>query len=232
MKTLYYRHKWMQILFGVLFLAAGILIIVFALNNNDNISKWLSIVLAIGLFIFAASSIFSGIFSLKEKYFDPGFIIGDICIAIGVVLIVFPTMIGDFIVIFVGTLLTTIGTVFLGEAVAMIFFRRPKFSIASFFLLGAVFLALGILSYAFKEDAQTVIYVAVGAIMALVGVVQAIFGIVATSKEAKAKRDISEQEQIKKDDAVDVKEVELDIENSSTTPEIIDVSSEDKKVDA
>ena len=217
MKTLYARHKWMQIIFGALFLAAGILMIVISLNESNDqqtIAKWLSIVYAVSLFLFGATCIFSGVFSLKNKYFDPAFIYGDVAIAVGVVLCVHNTMINDFIVIFVGTLLTTIGVVFLGEAVAMIFFKRPKPSIAAFFLLGAAFLTFGILSYVFQEEALTVIYVGVGGIMCVIGFIQIIFGIVSTIKAKKIANDIASQNPI-------VEQPEEEI------PQIVDVQPND-----
>lgn len=207
----------MQIVFGGLFLAAGIVMIVIALNESNNqetIAKWLSIVYAVSLFLFGATCIFSGVFSLKNKLFDPAFIYGDLAIAIGVVLCVKTTMINDFIVIFMGTLLTTIGVVFLGEAVAMIFFKRKKIAIALFFLLGAAFLTLGILSYVFQKEALNVIYVGVGAIMCLIGVIQIIFGIVATIKAKKLANDIAEQNPI-----VDNTNEEI--------PQIVDVTPND-----
>jgi len=193
MKTLYARHKWMQIVFGGLFLGAGIAIIIISLNFPDNIAKALSVILAITLFLFGVSCIFSGVFSLKSKYFDPAFIYGDLAIALGVLLCIHNTMIQDLLVVFVGTLLTTIGVVFLGEAVAMIFFKRPKPSIVVFFLLGAAFLTFGVLSYVYQNEATQVIYIATGALMALVGFIQIIFGIVATIKAKKIANDIAEQ---------------------------------------
>ena len=215
MKTLYEKHKWMQIVFGALFLAAGILVIIFSLNWPENIAKALSVILAISLFLFGASCIFSGVFALKNKYFDPAFIYGDLAIAIGVVLCVHNLMIGDFIVLFAGTILVTIGVVFLGEAVAMIFFKRPKPSIVAFFLLGAIFLTLGVLSYVYNGEAQTIIYIATGAIMALVGFVQIIFGIVATIKAKKIAKDIASQNPVVTDN------------NENENPQVIDVQPND-----
>ena len=217
MKTLYSRHKWMQIVFGALFLAAGILMIVIALNENNDqqtIAKWLSIVYAVSLFLFGATCIFSGVFSLKKKYFDPAFIYGDLAIALGVVLCVHNTMINDFIVVFVGTLITTIGVVFLGEAVAMIFFKRPKPSIVVFFLLGAAFLTLGILSYVWQKEALNVIYVGVGGILCLVGVIQMVFGVVATIK-ARNTLPVQDNEEVQPEPVGEI----------SQQPEVIDVEA-------
>ena len=216
MKTLYDKHKWMQIVFGGLFLLSGAAIIVISLNWPDYIAKSLSVILAISLFLFGASCIFSGIFALKNKYFDPAFIYGDLAIALGVVLCVHNTMIQDLIVLFVGTILTTIGVVFLGEATSMIFFKRPKPSIVLFFLLGALFLTLGVLSYVFQQEATTIIYIATGGIMCLVGVWQIIFGIIATARAKKIANDIAEQNPV----VIDNNPVE-------ETKQVVDVDTND-----
>ena len=212
MKTLYARHKWMQIVFGALFLLAGIAVIVIEYNWPDYTDRSLSVVLAVALFIFAAACIFSGVFSLKNKYFDPAFIYGDLAVALGVVLCVKNTMITEILVIFIGTILTTIGVVFLGEAVSMIFFKRPKPSIVLFFLLGALFLTLGILSYVFQQEALQIMFYGTGAVMCLVGVVQMVFGTVATIKAKKVAKDIADQNPVVIDN-VDQEEV----------PQIVDV---------
>ena len=219
MKTLYARHKWMQIVFGLLFAAAGVVIIIVALNNKEYISKVLSIAYAVALFLFGATCIFSGVFSLRDKYFDPAFIYGALSIAIGVVLCTNSEMISQFIVVFVGTILVTFGVVYLGEATSMIFFKRPKFFIAMFFVLGAAFVTMGVLTYCFQVEAEIVVYVAVGAISCLVGLIQIVFGTWATLKMAKVRKDINEQQAKFSPEAIEVKNPE--------NPEVIDAKVND-----
>ena len=84
-----------------------------------------------------------------------------------------------------------------------------------FFLLGALFLTLGILSYVFSEEATVVIYVATGALMCLVGVIQIIFGIVATVKAKKIADDIVNQTDV------------VVLDNEEPNPQIIDATTND-----
>lgn len=177
MKTLFAKHKWMQLVYGGLLIAAGIVIIVIALNQEQEISKILSIVLAIALFIYAAALLFTGVFSLKKKYFDLAFIYSVVFIAIGVTLLVNPTMIGQFITIFIATMLCAAGVIEIGEATAMVFFKRPIFFIVAFYLLGAILITLGVLCFSFQDNVQKIIYVASGGILALAGVVELILGV-------------------------------------------------------
>ena len=191
MKTLFAKHKWMQLIYGLLLLVAGILIIVFAFNDQDNISMWLSVVAAVALFIYSAALMFSGVFSLKKKNFDIAFIYAVLFVSIGVVLISKPEILGEFIVIFVATLLTAFGVIEVGEATAMIFFKRPVFFIVLFYLLGAAFITLGVLSFVFKERVQQIVYVGIGVLLILSSLVEITFGtigLVAAIKLSKAEK--------------------------------------------
>ena len=216
MKTLFSKHKWMQLVYGALLLGAGILIIVIANNNPNDFSKWLSIVLSIALFIYASALLFSGVFSLKKKLFDISFVYAVIFVAIGVTLLVNPTMIGQFVTIFIATLLCGSGLVEMGEATAMVFFKRHKFFIVLFYILGAALIALGVLAFVFQNDAQKVMYVASGAILAGVGVVELILGVVSLFKNRKEKKDDKEVEDKKEKDE----------------PKLLEENKESNKIDA
>ncbi|MCR4880277.1 MAG: DUF308 domain-containing protein [Bacilli bacterium] len=191
MKTLFAKHKWMQLIYGALLLAAGILVIVFAINDKDNISKWLSIITSISLFIYAAALLFTGVFSLKEKLFDLAFIYSVVFIAVGVVLLCNQEMIGKFITIFVATLITAMGVVEIGEATSMVFFKRPVFFIVLFYILGAAFIALGVLAFCFQEQVEQIVYVGIGILLCLTAVLELILGfhgLILASKVEKFKK--------------------------------------------
>lgn len=193
MKTLFSKHKWMQLIYGLLLATAGILIIVFAINDKDNISKWLSIVVAIALFIYAAALLFSGVFSLKKKLFDIAFLYSVFCVAMGVVLLCNTEMIGKFITIFVATLLCGMGVVEIGEATAMIFFKRPVVFIVIFYILGAAFITLGVLSFSFQENVEQIIYIAVGGILILSALVEITLGTISLFKHQEIEADNNEE---------------------------------------
>ena len=196
MKTLFAKHKWMQLVYGGLLIAAGIVIIVIALNQEQEISKILSIVLAIALFIYAAALLFTGVFSLKKKYFDLAFVYSVVFIAIGVTLLINPTMIGQFITIFIATMLCAAGVIEIGEATAMVFFKRPIFFIIAFYLLGATLITLGVLCFSFQDNVQKIIYVASGVILALVGLIELALGVYSLIKHKDYKDDEDDKDVI------------------------------------
>ena len=214
MKTLFAKHKWMQIVYGALLAGAGIAVIAIALNNPENITKWLSIIVAICLFLYSAALMFSAVFSLKKKIFDIAFLYVVAFIAIGVVLLTNPEMIGSFITIFVATMLCAAGVIEIGEATAMIFFKRPKFFIVLFYVLGAAFITLGVLSFSFQVEVQQVIYVASGGLFVIAGVIELFLGFVSILR--KKDEAIIDAELDEKEDAPKVK----DKEEETKTPEL------------
>ena len=192
MKTLFMKHKWMQLVYGILLAVAGVLLIVFAINDQKNVATWLSVIAAITLFIYALALLFTGIFSLKDRYFDLAFIYAVVFIAIGVVLLCNTEIISQFITVFVATLLCGLGAVEVGEATAMVFFKRPKPFIVIFYLLGAIFITLGVLAFAFKNQVEQIIYVSVGILICITAVLEMILGvrgIFTASKEAKEEKE-------------------------------------------
>ena len=236
MKTLFAKHKWMQLIYGALLLVAGILVIVFAINDKENISKWLSIVVAITLFIYSAALMFSGVFSLKKSYFDVAFIYTVVFISIGVVLLCNTDMIGKFITVFVATMLTALGVVEIGEATSMIFFKRPVFFIVLFYLLGAAFITLGVLAFCFQENVEQIVYVIIGILLCLTAVLELILGargLFIAIKEAKQEKDkvidveVSEPESKEKEPLEEEKKDEAPIEAIDDTTDHHDNSNPD-----
>jgi len=227
MKTLFAKHKWMQLIYGLLLLAAGILVIVFAINDKERISTWLSIIASIGLFIYAAALMFSGVFSLKKKYFDIAFIYSVLFISIGVVLLCNQEMIGKFITIFVATALTATGVVEIGEATSMIFFKRPIFFIVVFYILGAAFIALGVLAFCFQENVEQVVYVGVGALLCLTALLEIVLGIVSIARHKAIEDDVIDEEVVEKKPEEKEEKKEEEKKDDPVNPDVIDLGSDD-----
>ena len=194
MNTLFAKHKWLQIIYGALFLVAGAFIIIISLRSPDNLSTWLSIVCAIALFIFGGCSIMAGIFLLEKKLFSALFIYGALSIAIGVTLCVHTDFIINVIVVFIGVMFLTFGAVECGEAAAMIFFKRNKFFIALFFVFAAILITAGVLVLVFQNNAtlQTIVYTGIGGILALIGVFEVILGVKSIIDGKKADKEIDD----------------------------------------
>ena len=197
MNTLFAKHKWLQIIYGALLLVAGILIIVMSINNPENITIWISVIFAIGLFIFGACSIMAGVFSLEKKFFNSLFIVGSLSVAFGVVLCTLAAgkdtdLMGKLIKVFFSVMLLAMGAVECGEAAAMIYFKRSKFAIAIFFILGALFIAAGVLTLIFWENIIKVVYAILGGVIAVIGLFEVVVGTLSFIGAKKADKEIDD----------------------------------------
>ena len=244
MKTLFAKYKWMQLIYGALLAVAGVLVIIAAVNDKERVSTWLSIIIAVGLFIYSAALLFTGVFSLKKKYFDITFIYAVLFVSIGVCLLCNQQMIGSFITIFVATLLTAFGVVEIGEATSMIFFKRPVFFVVLFYILGAAFITLGVLAFCFQAEVQQIVYVGLGIFLCLAAVLElslGVYGLFLALKVAKAEKatvvdaevtDIQDEkkeeekeepaqieEKKEEDDHIDVIDLASDDDQSNSNPQ-------------
>lgn len=195
METVFTRHKWMQLIYGILLLVAGVLITIFAIIDKDNVAKTLSVILAIGFFILGACFIFSGILSLRTRLFDSIMVVGAFSIAIGVILCVqSESLLKDIIVIFVGALLLAGGAVYIGKASAGLVFKIKKGYVVLFFVLAAILITLGILALCYQSTAVQVIYIILGIVIALGGILEIVLGAKALHAIRKAKKELAKQE--------------------------------------
>ena len=222
MNALFAKHKWLQIIYGALFLIAGAFIIIIALVSKDtnDLSTWLSIICAIGLFIFGGCSIMAGIFSLEKRYFSALFIYGALSIAIGVVLCTKLDFVIQVIVVFIGVLFITLGAVECGEAAAMIYFKRSKFFIALFFIFAAILITAGVLVLVFqeKELLKKIVYVGAGGILVLIGLIETFRGIRSITLAKKADKEVDDL----------VKEAEQKSQEDNKEADVVDTQSSEQ----
>ena len=176
MNSLINKHKWIPFFFGSLLVVAGIMVIIFAIVDPSNISRWLSIVIATTLFAYSLALIITGIIALKKKYFDLGFIYASILIALGVIILFNYTLIGQFMTLFFATLLCTLGGIELGQGGIFIYYKRKKVLVILAFILGAILVACGVLAFIFRNDIQPIVYIVTGAILSLLGLFIVIYG--------------------------------------------------------
>ena len=190
MKSLFTKYKWMQLVYGTLMLIAGIMVIVFAIQDKNNITKWLSIVVSITLFAYAFALVITGIFTLqtRKRVFDPAFIFASIFIAVGVLLLIKYPIIGEFITIFVATLLVSMGGVSLINGFLLVLYKKKIRWMVLFFSISAICITLGVLAFVFKEEATPIIYIGLGIAMAITGVIQIIIGTAILREENKKER--------------------------------------------
>ena len=223
MNALFLKHKWLQIIYGALLLVAGILIIVMSINQPESITIWISVIFAIGLFIFGACSIMAGVFTLEKKFFNSLFIVGSLSIAFGVVLCTLAAgkdtdLMGNLIKVFFSVMLLAMGAVECGEAAAMIYFKRSKFAIAIFFVLGAIFIAAGVLTLIFWDNIIKVVYAILGGLIALLGLFEMVVGVISFIGAKKAEKEVDDL----------VKEAEQKTQEENKEADVVDTQSSEQ----
>ena len=223
MNALFLKHKWLQIVYGALLLVAGILIIVMSINQPESITIWISVIFAIGLFIFGACSIMAGVFTLEKKFFNSLFIVGSLSIAFGVVLCTLAAgkdtdLMGNLIKVFFSVMLLAMGAVECGEAAAMIYFKRSKFAIAIFFVLGALFIAAGVLTLIFWDNIIKVVYAILGGLIALLGLFEMVVGVISFIGAKKAEKEVDDL----------VKEAEQKTQEDNKEADVVDTQSSEQ----
>ena len=223
MNALFLKHKWLQIIYGTLLLIAGILIIVMSINQPESITIWISVIFAIGLFIFGACSIMAGVFTLEKKFFNSLFIVGSLSIAFGVVLCTLAAgkdtdLMGNLIKVFFSVMLLAMGAVECGEAAAMIYFKRSKFAIAIFFVLGALFIAAGVLTLIFWDNIIKVVYAILGGLIALLGLFEMVVGVISFIGAKKTEKEVDDL----------VKEAEQKTQEENKEADVVDTQSSEQ----
>ena len=223
MNALFLKHKWLQIIYGTLLLVAGILIIVMSINQPESITIWISVIFAIGLFIFGACSIMAGVFTLEKKFFNSLFIVGSLSIAFGVVLCTLAAgkdtdLMGNLIKVFFSVMLLAMGAVECGEAAAMIYFKRSKFAIAIFFVLGAIFITAGVLTLIFWDNIIKVVYAILGGLIALLGLFEMVVGVISFIGAKKAEKEVDDL----------VKEAEQKTQEENKEADVVDTQSSEQ----
>lgn len=173
MNSLFTKHRWMQVVWGILLFVAGAITIIFAVNGeNTDVSLVLSIAVAIVLFAYGLVILFSSFLELKDGFFKYELIIGGFIIAIGIVFCLNTEVLKDIIVNTVAVSLLVFGVIF-GIRAAMIIIKKKKVWWLWFaVVLATLFIAAGILCLIFAEKVVNVCYFALGGILIIVGIIE------------------------------------------------------------
>lgn len=185
-----YKNRWLQIVASTLFLVAGILIMVYGIIDQGSVTKVISIVLAVSCFITGALSLVTSFFVEPTKVMSTGLVVGSMSIALGVLLCCRTEVFGSIVVYFVGALALAVGGVALIKGVIMLVKKTPASTVVLFFIVAAIAITLGVLTFCYLNGAQQVIYVATGTVIALAGLAGLVLNIkhlVDNKKEKKSK---------------------------------------------
>lgn len=220
------KHKWLNIVYGVLLIVIGALTLTFAIVNTDVVDQVISISLAVSLFIAGILNIASSLIAHTNEYFTTSLLVGSIAIAFGVVLLVNRSLIGSFIVFLLGTFLLALGAVYLIKAIIFIVSKQKVPSIVLFFIFAAIGIALGIMVLCFKDESKMVIYSFVGACIIVMGIIELVLVVRSLLEEKKKAKEEAEPTEFKDVEVISKEEPEPEPEEKEDNPQI-----EEKKVD-
>ena len=202
MKTLLARWSWIRVVEGILLIILGLLVAILGGIDPHGLTKALSIVIAIFLFLDGGITLFGYVIN-PQKNFSLECVISALFIAFGVILCTEggQTSLGNIISTFAIAVLFSVSFAFLVKGIFTILYKGPTGWIVLNFLIFAITLALGILSIIYKEKhVNQIIYITLGSGILVVGVFDIILAVKAI-KEGKAPASIN---------APSVKVVEVD----------------------
>ena len=173
MNSIFNKHRWMQVMWGILLFVAGAVTIIFAATNEGaNVSLALSIAIALVLFAYGLTIVFSSFLELKDGFFKYEIIIGAFVIAVGIVFCLNIDLLKDIIVSLIASSLLVFGAVFVARVV-MAFVRKLKvWWLSLSIVIAIIFLAAGVLCLVFRDEVVNICYLALGGILVIVGIIE------------------------------------------------------------
>ncbi len=209
-------------MWGVLLIAAGGITILFAsLNEQDKVSLAFSISIAIVLFAYGLTVLFSSFLEIREQFFKLELIIGTLIIAGGVVFCLNIDLVEDILVSLIASTLLTFGAVFLVRGIIVNATKLKVWWVPICYIFGVLFVAAGVLALIFKDKCVTVCYIALGAILVLLGAVEVY---VAIKRSIELTKVGIEEKNIQKE------EKRTEKKNNTEAIKEIDVSKEEEPV--
>ena len=202
MKSLFSKYIWLQLILAVLLLFGGALIVVFALAGSGNVLEdGLNIIAAVMLFLFGLFAILASFAFESDKVFTNGLLYGSGCIALGVFLCLKKIVLLEYLVWLLAIFFIVVGAIELIKGIILIVKKvKPVIGIVLTFIIGALFVAGGILAIIYNENIRTVFCVIAGILLFIAGAFVLFFGIkamLAVSKTKKASKKEEKEEETK-----------------------------------
>ena len=184
MKT-FKEQKWMIIVYGVILFAIGLVDLILSIVDLGSAIKVVSYCIAGGLFVIGLLHIVANLIKDTKSFFKGALALGCIAIALGVVFIVYPLMLGNFFIIFCAAFVIAISAIFLVKGFIGIKFKYKKSWIFLYFLLATIGITLSILAFVYEGSSTVtqIVYITMGAIAIVVGVAAMVYGIKLLNKK-------------------------------------------------
>jgi len=225
MNSLFNKHRWMQVMWGILLFVAGTITIIFTATSEegaDSVGLVLSICLAVVLFSYGLTILFTSFLEMKDKMFKAELVFGSIILAFAVVFCLKFEKVKDLIVLFAAINLLCFGVVFAVRAILCFTQKiRPVWRVFCI-IFATVFIACGVLAIVFENDCLKICYFVIGALLVFTGITETILAIKESIKKAKSQQPIIIKQEAPKAKPTDVKKEEEPKEIEILTPEQIE----------
>ena len=172
-------------LWSIIF-AIGLVDLILSIVDLGSAIKVVSYCIAGGLFVIGLLHIVANLIKDTKSFFRGALALGCIAIALGVVFIVYPLMLGNFFIIFCAAFVIAISAIFLVKGFIGIKFKYKKSWIFLYFLLATIGITLSILAFVYEGSSTVtqIVYITMGAIGVAVGVAAMVYGIKLLNKKA------------------------------------------------
>lgn len=179
MNSLFQKHKWMQVMWGILLFVAGAVSIVFTATQKDAaVSISLRVAIAVILFAYGLTILFTSFLELKTKFFKSEMIVGGLVIAVGIVFCIKDGLIEEILVWLASSILLVFGALFLVRGALYVAGKDKRNGLKVLcFIIAALFVAAGVLAIIFDEFSLEICYYVIAAIMMILGVLQIVLTI-------------------------------------------------------
>lgn len=232
MKKIIDKFKWLQLLFGVIMVALGVLTIVLAINIKDDFEKTVLIVWAAALFLIAFTIILFDFIAFYDKAEFSGLIASGLCVGIGVFVLINKSEISTIITTLLPYVLISIGGVLLLKTIVLAI-RRISFKQWLLpFILAITFITSGIVFLVVKEG-KVAIYIVLGILFVVLGGVETVGFITVLANKKSANTNVPATTTKKKKDKTEepVQEIEAEKEVIDATPKQIEQEDDIKLID-
>ena len=229
MKSLFNKYIWLQFILSVLLLFAGALIIAFAIKDGGGVilEKGLNIIFAIILFIFGLFAIVASFAFEPNRIITNGIIYGSGSIAMGVFLCTDQFEILNYLVYLLAIFFIVIGAIEIIKALILLIKKAEKlFILIISLIVGAIFIAGGILSIVFAQDVKIVFCYIAAALLILIGVYLLVTGVIYLIGGIKAKEKTAKKE---KENKANEKPVDEEVEYEA--PQELDYTEDKKQIE-
>lgn len=235
MKSLFNKYIWLQFILSILLLFAGALIIAFAIKDGNDgtiLIKGLNIIVAIILFLFGLFAIVASFAFEPNRVITNGIVYGSASIAMGVVLCTDRLILLDYLVYLLAIFFIVIGAIEIIKGIILLVKKAEKKLIVIIsMILGALFIAGGILSIIFSDKVRLVFCIIAAVLLVIIGLYLLITGIITiiggSNKERKPVKKNKEKESKQKENKDVVEQEEPQKEEIKE----LDYSSDNKEIE-